>query len=679
MSDEKLVDGVIADGLPGAFFAPYDRRILGWVREALEEGTRIIKDDPAFPKIDQHFDYILGQQLTGPRPSYLSNVICNQTKKAVRTHAAALTDIRPVFSYKTYNTHFENNGVLLNKLAVAWYVNKRVDLNLGEGIKYSLAAGAGDFILEWDPTTEDNKLSARDPRDTLPIRPTREISIQTWEGLIIREAHTPNALKRVFPQFSEAFVPDIQGKWGEVFTKFRRVIAMVTPSSTLDGLSSQKERRTGTFPEVILYRVYINDPSINLTGHPVLMGEPGSNWAYMVQPGEALYPRKRLIVCTERAILYDGPNQYWHGKFPISRLRLDPWPWQFLGLGLVNDLMPMQDALNTVINDFLQVFSQAVNRGAIADANAVPESVFKRFDPRKPNWKLKLKPTMGEGFKLVDPPQLPPWAMDFTEALFNKFDELSETANLQALMKLRQMPGADTIEKYYESLTPGLRLEGRMLEASLAEIGEMLKANIFQFYSTKRRILLLGDAGRTFADFDFDPGNMIPAMQPSDEGYTPELDAKIPRDQRAEYFHKLFTFYVAPNSLLAMHAQEDKMEAIQLARMGYLDYWTLMEKMEYPNVGDPPPVPLPPVGYDPLDPKNAAPPTLADGSPNPVAGIPLPPPMIPRIPTTITERLQAQQHLGIGMVNSPAGRPASGNQPPQLKKKGGRQTMTESK
>jgi hypothetical protein len=672
LAEEKtLLDGISADGVPGAFFAPGDRRILGWVREALEEGTRIIKDDPAFHKMDQMQDYILGQQISGPRPSYLPNVVCNQTKKAIRTHAAALTDIRPLFTYKTSNTHYENNGVLLNKLVIGWYVNAMADLELQDAIKYSLTIGAGDIIIEYDPNYlgGDNRITARDPRDTLPIRPTRSRSIQTWEGLIIREAHSPNALRRLFPAFAQDLIPDTQGKWGEVFTKFRKIVQMVTPSSTLDGLASQKERRQGVFPEVILYRVYIKDPSINLTGAPKLMGNPGTNWSYIVQPGENLYPRGRLIVCTERIILYDGPNQYWHGQFPISRLRLDAWPWQFMGLGLVNDLMPMQDALNTVINDFLQVFSQAVNRGAIADANAVPESVFRRFDPRKPNWKLKLKPTMGEGFKLVDPPQLPPWAMDFTQALFNKFDELSETANLQAMMKLRQMPGADTIEKYYESLTPGLRLEGRMLECCLREIGEMLKANIFQFYSTKRRILLLGDAGRTMADFDYDPGNLVPALKPEDPSYTPELDAELPRDQRAEYFHKLFTFYVAPNSLLAMHAQEDKMEAIQLARMGYLDYWTLMEKMEYPNVGDPPPVPLPPVGYDPLDPKNAEPGT----------GLPMPPPLIPRVPTTISERLQAQQQLGIGMTQNPSGRKASGQEPPQLKKKGGRQTMTESK
>jgi len=54
-----------------------------------------------------------------------------------------------------------------------------------------------------------------------------------------------------------------------------------------------------------------------------------------------------------------------------------------------------------------------------------------------------------------------------------------------------------------------------------------------------------------------------------------------------------------------------------------------------------------------------------------------------RVPSTITERLAAQAMLGIGMTQSPAGRKASGQAPPQAEQKsdgqgGQRQTITES-
>jgi hypothetical protein len=51
-----------------------------------------------------------------------------------------------------------------------------------------------------------------------------------------------------------------------------------------------------------------------------------------------------------------------------------------------------------------------------------------------------------------------------------------------------------------------------------------------------------------------------------------------------------------------------------------------------------------------------------------------------RTPVTITERLQAQQMLGIGMTENPAGRKASGGSEPKLESKdgGSRTTVTES-
>ena len=95
-------------------------------------------------------------------------------------------------------------------------------------------------------------------------------------------------------------------------------------------------------------------------------------------------------------------------------------------------------------------------------------------------------------------------------------------------------------------------------------------------------------------EFDFDPDQFVPALLPGEPGYTPELDANnTSRDQRAQWFHKQFIFIVAPNSVLAMDAQERKMMRVQLARMGYYDFWSLHETLETPNVGAPPAHPAP--------------------------------------------------------------------------------------
>lgn len=675
-NDPKL-DGLHSQ-IVGDFFSKGDPRVLNWIREAVAEGERVNRSDPSWPNIDQAMQYVLGEQLPGNRPPYLTSVVVNQTKKAIRTHVSALTDIRPLFSFRSQNPKFQLQGDILNKRTVAWWVNTFADLALADAIKYALTAGCSDVLLEYDPSYQsgENRMIARDPRDTLPIRPGRSGSIQEWEGVILRDAFSPNALRAAYPDYGDTILreSDAGTSWGwSTYTRFRQRQAVSSGiiSPVLEGLATPATMAKGS-PEVHLYRVFLKDRSRNLTEKPILMGKPGTNWAYTTGPGEALYPRGRLIVCTERAVIYDGPNPYWHGMFPVARLRLDPWPWSFLGLGLTHDLMPIQDAINRMTNDMLTVFSQSVNRGTIADSKAVPESVHRRFDPRAPNWKMRVNNAMGEAFKLVDPPQLPAWAMNLLQLLVQKHEDLAEMANLQELLKLRQMPSGDTIEKYYNAMTPGLRQEGRLLEAFLREIAEMLKVNFFQFESKAKRIMMLGEAGETLDDLDWDPDNMIPAMAPEDPGYVKELDKALPLHLRAQFFHKLFTFWVAPNSILAMHAQEQQMKYVQLARQGYLDYWTLMEMLEVPGVGAPPPIPLPMKDWKPEE------------HVDPATGIPQPPPLVIRDPITITERLQAQMQLGIGQTVSSAGRKASGQEPPKAEEKsdgegGKRTTITESR
>jgi hypothetical protein len=684
MADTDLVDGILpGQELEQKFFKTGDPRVLDWAREAIQEGDRIMKQDPAYPKMDAAMSYVLGEQLAADRPSYLPKLVINQSKKSVRASVSALTDLKPVFAYKTYNPQFQPVGDLLNNLVVAWWVNTFADLELADVIKYSKVAGTGDCLLEYDPHFNhygDNRLIARDPRDTIPVRPSRDRSIQSWEGVIIREAHSPNVLRGMFPGYAPLLQPEFEGsKFGSVFTKFRRTVASIVTPTVFDYVSGGAFTQRGvTSPEITLFRMFLTDRSLNMTGGPILMGKPGTAWSYMVKPKERLYPRKRLIVLTDKAVLYDGPSPYWHGMYPVSRLKLDNWPWLFFGLSQIHDTMPLQDSINQVMNDFLSTFSQWVNRGVIADKNSIPESLLKRFDPRKPNWKMKLNPTYGEGFKLADGPTLPPWSMDFLALLLQKHDDLTGTANLQQLMQLRQMPGADTIQKYWEALTPELRQEGRVLEGFLRDIAEMIKVNIFQYYSAARRIGLLGDVGITLNDFDYDPGTLVPSLSPGNPGYTPELDVGKSRDERAQFFMRLFSFHVAPNSILAMNAMEKKMEAFQMARMGYMDFWTFHERMETPNVGTPPPIPLP--ALDQPDP------VLIGALPgqkkyfvDPQTGIT----MEVRVPSTITERLIAQATLGIGMTQNPAGRKASGQAPPQIETKSDevgapRTTITES-
>jgi hypothetical protein len=696
-----------------------DPRVLGWLQEAVQDGDAVNRADPAFEMADKGMRYIIGEQASREQPTlaYLPYAVINKSRKAVQAHVSALTDIKPVFGYKATNPQFGFHADLLNRLTVAWWLEAMADMTLGDCIKYALAGGTGDLAVEWDPAAGygmgDHKIVAKDFRDTLPIRPSTDPSPQLWQGVIFREAHPVNALRQKYPSFDAAFRPAPDSLLTTVMSRFRHVMArMQTPAGdTLSGLAAVPQTRPIRPGDVVLYRTYLQDLSRNLTGKPIPMGDPNASWAYVSDPGELLYPQKRLIVSTPDLILYDGPSPFWHGMYPFSRLKLWSVPWCFLGLSLLHDTIPIQDAINDSMKDLRLGIKQWTNPDTVFDKNATSRSLQQAFDPQRPGKKIAIN-TLGGAtrepyVKTPGPnPQVLSLLLETYRQLCTEHDEQTGVANLQSLMQLRQLPGADTIQKYYEALTPELRQEGRQVEAFLRDVAQMHKANIFQFQTSSRRINILGDAGLALEDFDFDADSLVPAMAPTTPtpdpstglpieqptpGYVPQLDARRTRTERAKAFSRMFIFTVAPNSILAMSAQERKMLTLQLSRMGYVDFWTMHEVLETPNVGTPPPMPLPPL--QPPDPAAVQQDLLMQAQAM-VTGMPSGSPakytigqsgeiLEMRTPLTITERLLAQQVMGIGLTSNPAGRKASGQSSPQIEEKtdadgAPRTTVTES-
>lgn len=679
-----------------------DPRIVGWVREAVTEGDRINRSDPYFDRMEKGMEYVAGMQRLGESaagrggPSYLPKIQINECRSVIQAHVSALTDLRAVGGYRSTNPAFQLQADLQNKLMIAWWVTSKADVELGNAIKYALAAGTGDITNEWDPNCNfygDIRLSARDARDTLAIRPpTHSQSIHDWEGLVLREAHSVNALRGLFPTQAMKFQPTTDSLLSSLMGRIRRYSnAFLSPAGDVLGALNQppaaSKVRSG---EALLYRTYITDRTRNLTNKPIPMGRPGASWAYVVQPGGYLYPFKRYIVSTPDAIVYDGPNQYWHGTYPVTRIKLWSLPWLWYGLGLLNDIMPLQDAVNDNAQSIQLAFQQWMDRIPVYNRNAVSESFMRLFDSRRPGSTNKVKLNyegVKEGFKLLDgvPPQVIAQMIEWTMGLKQQISELSGTPNMQELMALRQLPAADTLQRYWEALTPELRQEGRQVELAMGEIAEQMKTTRFQFESNARRVAILGKAGEALEDFDLDPDQLIPALVTGDPGYHPDLDARKSRDERGMAFSKMIVFVVKPNSLLAVNSTEDKMMKLQLARSGMYDPWSLAEALEIPNYGSPPPIPLPPL--NPQLAQQEIQQAMASGDPAMIAALStkyIPGPMGEwleiREPITVTERLMAQQMLGLGMTESPAGRKASGQEAPRMEQKSdGRTTVTESR
>ena len=660
MSDNPFLSG-------SGVFLPGEGPVLAWLKEAVAEGEGINAADPCYEIADRGMDYILGKQASSranaEQPAYLPRVVINETRRTVRRHVSALTDVKPVYAFRTANPHFQQQSMLLNQLTAVWWINTFADLALADAARYAAAAGSGDLVCEYNPyygPYGDVQLFARDARDTIPIRPSRDGSIQNWYGVILKEAHSVNVLKAMYPNR-----PDLFGQrspWGTgVFSKFKQGTSRIMGGGNQPIWDKMPKTGRGVLSdEIVLYRAFFNDPSLNTTNHKILMGQAGTSWSYLVNPGDRLYPRKRLIVATESGVAFDGPSPYWHGLFPVSRLQLEHYPWTFFGLPLIDIKSGLPDAINKLLTDMLTHIGQRANPAVVGNAR-VPDSALRQFDPRRPNAKLRTNEQIGTGLSAWQTQDLPSFSFELWQALRQAYHEITGDAQIDALQMsaLTRVPDADSMEAWMAAMSPELKMEGRQVELCLREIAEMQKANIFQYYDAARRVSILGDTGLTLQDIDYDPGNMGPAMQEGDEGYLPKLNVNNDIRDRAQFFLKLFNFYVTPNSLLALNAKSEQMKYLQLTRGGMCDMWTLGKKLEIPEMGDPPMMMLP--ALTPPNEQEMA--MLAAGGqvPGKQFDSATGQVMVMRTPQTIPERLIAQVQLGLSLATGPAGATAGSN------------------
>ncbi len=657
-----------------------DKQLLSWLDSAIRSGLGLLKREIAYQQLPDSIAFINGSQ-GSLKPSALSRVTFNRLRKIVYEIVSSMTDVRPIWNYQTYNNKYKPQADILNKLVRNWWRNSYADRRMQDALMYSCAGGSGYLKVEWNPYLPGGgniDLIPLDPRDVIPINPALNTSVQQWQGVAVRKTVSLPSLRQRYPEKFYKFKSLSKG-WFDQKVQAGQAGSMEIISPVLDRLFAGRDPSSSA-AEVDLIHVFVRDDSMNTGLESVLMGKPGTNWCYTVYPlgsvnpvtqkvvTEAhakLYPRGRLILCTPECILEDIPNPYWHGMFPIIKFTLDPQPWSILGSSLVADGKPIQESLNEVLRGVEDAVKQWLRRTVIGNSQAIGKGLLNKIDPRMAGQKILLNPSAGDGLKFVEGPTLPPYIMDYARFLIDILDDNSGVKGLRELAQLKQMPSSDTIEKFLDAQSPLLRLRSAQMEQSLAELAEMVKVMIFQYYDAPRRFQILGADGLTMEDFDYDPRMLTPGLRPSDEGYTPEYDVfTTTRSNRAERHHRNFAFSVARNSFLNASHTQQKMFYLQLARMPQplIDPWTLLESFDVPNLG---PVPdgsvfdriqfAQKIGLLPPSPAMM----MAQGGPPGGGGAPPP-------------------------GGKPPGRPPSGQEPPRMETRtdpqtgGQRQTVTES-
>lgn len=608
--------------------------LLEYCNNCIARGLSFLKGQPAYPDIDKGRAIVHAMETYNEAiPDKLSHVRVPRIKRQIREIVATLANLRPTWDYISNNpSAYESQANVLNKLHRAWFWGEEVDRSIRQALQYAASEGTGYLYLTWEKPARSPvgriKLTPLGALQYIPFQQSMDNKIQNAEvGIVCTEIPVARA-RRLYKMPN--LQPTNRTATNLVKGGVRELITNVlSPYLRASGPNRRRNSESNT-PTVNIYHIYIKDDSINTSGKPIRMGEftadgkPATNFSYIVpsvgdliptgrflptseinpmtqepvlkeetRPADhsdcLLYPTLRLIQCTPDEIIYDGPSMWWHGKIPVVQFRFDDWPWNFLGFSLIRDTWRLEESIVSRLRARDDSTNARLNPALMYDSR-MSEEFDKNFTPRIPGGRIVKPPMTDKPVELVVPLEtynVSPNVDREIEADEKRLDFLMGVSDIDALMKLKQLPQSDSLDKLLGASSSIIVDLARNMEASIRELGEMWKAMAFQYCTTGERFRLLGEDGITMEDFDFDPGNMIPSHLPGEDPAKPSRASKI---ERARLHIDTFRFNVVPNSLTQITNITRKMLMMQLWRDKSfpMDPWTFAESMEIPGLGPPP-------------------------------------------------------------------------------------------
>lgn len=625
--------------------------LFAWTQQMLADSRSYLRLQPAYKYISDGLDIVNGEFLVTDVQS-LSNVRTESTVRNAREIVAAQTNLRIIPSFKAESEAYREQNQILNKGFMAWQGMTFADRRLRAAWQWACAAGTGYIGPRYDPHyyyrgRGDIVWDAYGPLDVLPLGLPPGLNLQGAYAVGLRKKMPIHQVWRMFPLQRDNIKPNRVTTLGKGMVIAQAVkFASAVLKRFSQGARQPEEASTWDTSDV--YYIYIDDDSVNETGHPLQImgpdGQWGTSWSYTVpfvgqeiETGRTLsggrretrkakredcliYPNRRLVIATDSCVVNPAPEHQssyrWDGRVPIAQFRCDDWTWNYLGFPITRYGQSLEKLAIELWRGLGDQMNLSLNPSAFYDRGSTATSMLQSVNPRLPGLRVPLDMQLNQANSQFTPMlpyqwyQANPAVIEAASKIIPAImKEQMGVADVSAMARARQLPSGDSTEKLLEAMGPLVKDQSRNMEEGIRLLGEMWKSDWFQFMTAKRRMQLLGPDGVTEEDHDYDPGTLIPLVQdpsatngspkliPMTEGpdgtwsYEPGSDVRMPSlavnlFERARWHKNNFAFSVTPYSLHELNSQTRKLFILQLMKVGFpLSWWTQAEMFDFKNFG----------------------------------------------------------------------------------------------
>ena len=195
------------------------------------------------------------------------------------------------------------------------------------------------------------------------------------------------------------------------------------------------------------------------------------------------YPKGRVITCLPELgiLLSDKKNPYKDGKFPFVLMKNYDIPFEFWGVGEVEQVMSPQHYVNELTNQIIDNAKNTANMQWIIDKNS---GIGQGKLTNRPG--LVIRKTPGSEVRRDTPPAMPSYVREQIEVLKKDIQDISGVFDSLKGEQQGSVTAASAILALQEASQARIRLKIKLMEASLSELAQIVYSRMQQFWKLDR-------------------------------------------------------------------------------------------------------------------------------------------------------------------------------------------------
>ncbi len=592
-------------------YGTQNNQLTGWLTEAVQEGEAWLRNQRPTQEWEKTLD-LLSPSNPNMDLADQSNAGYNKIYRVFRELIASLSDFQHegVVS-AVQDANLFDQAITLTKLDEDWKYTTFARERVREILQYAGALGTGYGWQVWDKDFDgvgrgNVSLQALSGNDVTFVQLPRSHDVQKAYMVIIKQEVPINLAKREWALKNPAFAAALRPDRGEAswITKGLRKVQQAMGGSPALRVGGMNKTNNNSFPTVDIYHCYTMDMSLNESGRTIRMGPDNTNYCYDVpslgsdlptgqtqggiqlyrkaeRPDAMMFPLRRLTIFSKSAgVGSDDTSPWWHGEAPLVKFRYNDVAWEALGRSLVGDARTLQDGIQQMMRDIEDSSNAKVDPPALYDENRVDKTFAASFNPRKGGVRAQADLDRGAVIQFPVPPEnynIAPWQLQYLSDQEKRIDYITAVNDMTAILKARQIPGSDTIDKIMEMAGPIVKDMVLATVEPMTRLGRQRMALFFQFMTYPRILNTVG------------PDNAIQPYQYTPTKIMPKGQEALVGQQGAMVFLNEFRYDISQQSMTELSRLSTKLLYIQLMKMGFpISWWDFAKIAGFHDFGPAP-------------------------------------------------------------------------------------------